>query len=173
MRVYENAHPEGQLGTGEAHEQSIGLTVTPYHALCGTASEFRIKRLADTADRVNFPRHPLSAAQKAEASTNLQPRYDIVRGDSTSTRRQQRRHTIWGQFDELSRYLATGLIRYLERTAGAAESLATSPDLLRAILGLNLGRNAETRLKRLLDLGLIRVINGRLDVLYDRDSVLG
>jgi len=84
MREIENAHLAGG-GTGEGHVQTT-LTTTHYHAAYGTASEFRIKRLADTADRVNFPRHPLSAAQKAEASTNLSALYDTAALASTFSR---------------------------------------------------------------------------------------
>lgn len=70
-----NAHPEGQLGTGEQRSTNSNLTRTPYHASDGTASEFRSKGLADTAFRSDFRRTDLIAAQEAKASTNPAPEY--------------------------------------------------------------------------------------------------
>lgn len=73
MRGIESAREERQLSSGEDTGQS--LTQTPYHTSGGTAREFRLKRLADTADRSNFPRLDLPAARKGFASTNPRGEY--------------------------------------------------------------------------------------------------
>jgi hypothetical protein len=68
MRRIENAHPAGG-GTGE-EPQNQNLTDTPYHATDRNQTDFRLKGLADTADRSFFRGTDLSAACEGYASTN-------------------------------------------------------------------------------------------------------
>jgi len=66
----EKARPVDQHRAGSSHERNTNPTTTPYHASDGTASEFLINGLADTATRSFFSGTNLVAAQEAEASTN-------------------------------------------------------------------------------------------------------
>ena len=176
MAYNENAHPERQLGTGEEHFQTSELTRCTYHAQVEIQPEFLTSGLADAVSEEHFPRHSSPTALTGYASTNPSSGYDIGRHVSTSRRQPPaRRHTVWGQVDQGTRYLATSLIEHLTQDHSAAEELAQAPDLLQALLGLNIGYrlHAEKRFRHMLQLGLIRVINGRLDVLYDRETALG
>jgi hypothetical protein len=175
MREIENAHRERQLGAGEEHAQTIGLTETYYHAIRGTASEFRIKRLADTADRVNFPRHSLSAAQKAEASTNLSALYDTASADSTSSPLPTRRLS-WssmpnhGREARISR-LARRLRNLFAHDPAAATRLGSSPDIVLALTS-EFGYNSISRdvAHDLLCSGFVSVVDGKL-IVHANDHV--
>lgn len=80
MAGIENGRSESPLWSAERENQS--RTQTPYHASNENASD--LVGAADTADRVNFPRHPLSAAQKAEASTCPCALYDSDHSPATA-----------------------------------------------------------------------------------------
>jgi hypothetical protein len=183
MDEIENAHPAGG-GTG-AWSDPTTLTITPYHASGGNQTDFRLKRLADTADRSHFPRIDLPAVPEDDSteSTNLCAVYDTEDEVSTSGVEEASTRFSWSDVDRRRRCLTINSLARRLRTLFATDPdsvtrLGSSTDLASELIsmlapgaGYVRPRRIRETLSAALDLGVIEQVDGRL-IVHTNDEVI-